>query len=374
MLGLYIHIPFCKQACVYCDFHFSTNLNNKADLIKAIKAEILLSTPTLANKKLSSIYFGGGTPSLLNENEIQDIFETIYKTYTVSSSCEITLEANPDDLTNQKLKELSHTPINRLSIGVQSFHEKDLIFMKRAHDSKQAHLAIMNAQDIGFENLTIDLIYGLPNLTKQSWLLNINSAIKYDIPHISSYSLTIEPKTELAYLVKKQNIKIPEKNTVEQYWLLCETLNSYNYEHYEVSNFCKTGKYSLHNSAYWRGSNYLGIGPSAHSFIERKRSSNIANNNLYIKSVLSDNKRPNHEEDMSYSSQYNDYIITRLRAKWGINEQELLKKFGEQYYNHFSKQVKNINPKHLNTNKNALSLTDEGMLFSDSVFVNLMTD
>ena len=278
MSGIYIHIPFCKQACHYCDFHFSTSLKKKDELVQALIKELNLRKDELENKLVETIYFGGGTPSLLTNDELKLLIDAVYKYYNVTANPEITLEANPDDLTIQRINELAISPINRLSIGIQSFFDEDLKLMNRAHNANEAILCLVEATKY-FENITIDLIYGIPGLTNKRWIENIETAFAFKIPHISSYALTVEPKTALESFIKKGTINnMDDTLAEEQFQILIQKLETSGFVQYELSNFGKLGFFSKHNTSYWQGKSYLGIGPSAHSFNGIQRSWNVRNN------------------------------------------------------------------------------------------------
>ena len=318
MSGIYIHIPFCKQACHYCDFHFSTSLKKKDELINALIKELQLRKDELKNQKVETIYFGGGTPSLLTNTELQLIIDEVYNSYEVSKNPEITLEANPDDLSNKRINQLANTPINRLSIGIQSFFEHDLKLMNRAHNVNEAKACLEEATK-HFNNISIDLIYGIPGLTNQLWIENIETALSFNIPHISSYALTVEPKTALESFIKKGIIdNVDDDIAQEQFHILVEKLQTHNFIHYELSNFGKEGFFSRNNSAYWQGKTYLGIGPSAHSFNGEKRGWNVRNNSKYI-NALQHNQLPIEEEILSVTDKYNEYVMTGLRTIWGVS-------------------------------------------------------
>ncbi|HHM20934.1 MAG TPA: radical SAM family heme chaperone HemW, partial [Bacteroidetes bacterium] len=339
MSGIYIHIPFCKQACHYCNFHFSTSLKYKADMVRALLKELDLRKDYLGAEPLETIYFGGGTPSLLDQRELDLFFDKLASNFPVSDFqlLEITLEANPDDLNPKKIMELKNTPVNRLSIGVQSFFEKDLQFMNRAHHAGEAEACIKNAQNAGFENLTIDLIYGSPTTPDQNWEKNIEKAVYLNIPHISCYCLTVEPKTALAHFIKKRKVSPPdEEQAARQFDILINKLNKENYAHYEISNFAKKGFYSKHNTNYWKGKKYLGIGPSAHSFDSRSRQWNVAHNIKYMQ-ALNQNRPDIGIEILTPQQQYNEYVMTSLRTMWGINFFKI-KNMGQDIY--FLKKIK----------------------------------
>ena len=326
MPGIYIHIPFCKQACHYCDFHFSVSLQKKDAFIRALLEEIRLQKNYLIStdskpSPVSTIYFGGGTPSILSAQEIKNILDEIKKNYPVKEDAEITLEANPDDLTKEKLKSLKDTGINRLSIGIQSFSDADLKFMNRVHDSKMALDSIKAAQDTGFSNLTIDCIYGTPTLSDEQWIHNLKTALELGIPHLSCYSLTVEPRTALAQFIKTGKVPpVEEAKAASQFELLMQFADDNNYEQYEISNFAKNKMYSLHNSNYWKNENYLGLGPSAHSYNGTSRQWNVASNSAYIES-LHQHKIPFEKEELTITQQYNEYILTSLRTIWGCDLQ-----------------------------------------------------
>ena len=325
MAGIYIHIPFCKQKCTYCDFHFSTTFSDyRKEMIEAILKELDLRKVYLQNQEIQTVYFGGGTPSLLTENEIAEILTKIRSTFKVLQDVEITLEANPDDITEKQLAIWKQAGINRLSIGLQSFKASDLEWMNRAHTVEEANQCISMAQDAGFNNLTVDLIYGLPNLSIEEWQDHIQRLIDLKVPHISAYCLTVEGNTALDHLVKKGTIKPgTDEAQAEQFLALIALLEKNGYEQYEISNFCLKNAASIHNSNYWKGEHYLGIGPSAHSFDGKSRSWNVANNRKYIKAVQQDVDY-SETEVLSNRDLFNESILTGLRTKYGVGI-ELLK-------------------------------------------------
>ena len=323
MAGIYIHIPFCKQACHYCDFHFSTSLKYKDEFIAALIKEIRLQKSYLNGETVETIYFGGGTPSLLSADEINLLIGTITGLHGVSSNAEITLEANPDDLNKEKLQSLRQTDINRFSIGIHSFFNEDLEWMNRVHRGKDAEASIKRAQDMGFENLTADLIYGYPLLDSQKWKYNLDKVFELGIPHVSSYSMTVEPKTALASFIKnKKQPAMDDQQSAEQFILLMDAMQEHGFEHYEISNFCKPGHYSRHNSNYWKGVKYLGIGPSAHSYNGETRQWNVANNAKYIQAIDTGDI-PAETELLSETDRLNEYIMTSLRTMWGLDLDKL---------------------------------------------------
>ncbi len=369
MAGIYIHIPFCKQACNYCDFHFSTSLMNKDAFMKALFKEIEIQKNYFpSSTEVSTVYLGGGTPSLLSKFDLLDIINAVKLNFNILPNAEITLEANPDDLTSEKIKELKESPINRLSIGIQSFYDEDLRFMNRAHSATEALNAVKLAQDNGFENITIDLIYGTPTLTHHKWRNNLQIAFALNIKHISAYCLTVEPKTMLAHQIKTGITKnVDEQQSAEQFEILVDAMHANDFVQYEISNFCKDGFYSKHNSNYWLKENYLGLGPSAHSYNGSSRQWNISNNALYIKSL--ENGELNFEkEELTKEQRYNEYILTSLRTIWGANLTIIEQQFGKEYLNHcLSEADKYIRSESILNEENKLFLTDKGKLFADKI-------
>ena len=366
---IYFHIPFCKQACHYCDFHFSTSLKYKEEMISAMEKEIADRASYLVDKQVKSIYFGGGTPSILEADDILKLIAAVEKSFLIAAGAEITLEANPDDLTPLKVKSLRDTPLNRFSIGIQSFFEEDLIWMNRAHNSQEADSSIKRVQDAGFENITCDLIYGYPLLTNEKWKSNMQKLITMDIPHISSYSMTVEKKTALAHFVKEgKTAPMSDGQSAEQMIMLMEELTNNGFEHYEISNFAKNGKYAQHNTNYWKGKHYLGIGPSAHSFNGQSRSWNVANNAKYITGIF--NKSTFQEiEHLSKVDQYNEYIMTSIRTMWGIDLLKVEQDFGYDYKQHILKEsIKFVHDHELEFYESSkLRTTTKGKLLADHI-------
>jgi oxygen-independent coproporphyrinogen III oxidase len=337
MAGIYIHIPFCKKACHYCNFHFSTQLNYVEEMVNAIIKEIDIRSSYLSAQPLDSIYFGGGTPSILGEKQLGKLFERIYRSFSFRDSMEITLEANPDDLSREKLDMLSRTPINRLSIGIQSFDQEDLTWMNRSHDAIQAVASIQTAQELGFENLNIDLIFGGLTTTMEKWKKNLDIANDFDLPHISCYGLTIEERTVLHGWIKKKKMAKPDDEiAANQYIYLMEYAKVSGWEHYEISNFCKNGQRAKHNTSYWEGASYAGFGPSAHSFDGMTRQWNIANNQIYLRIIeqakgLEDlEKNLFQTEILSDRDKYNEGILLGLRQSSGIAETTINPGYEEQ--------------------------------------------
>jgi oxygen-independent coproporphyrinogen-3 oxidase len=367
LAGIYIHIPFCKQACHYCNFHFITSLRYKNELLAALLKETELQKNYLDGERVETIYFGGGTPSLLQIEEVRLLIEKLREVFPVAEDAEVTLEANPDDITKEKLAGWKTTGINRLSIGVQSFFEEDLKWMNRAHKAQQAIVILQRAMQY-FDNITIDLIYGHPLLTNEKWKQNIEKVIALNTPHISCYALTVEPKTPLYKMIKKKKKEdIQPEKQAEQFLMLVDLLEAAGYEHYEISNFAKPGRRSRHNSSYWQGKKYLGLGPSAHSFDGKSRQWNVSNNNIYIQ-FLSENKIPFEKEMLTPSQKLNEYIMTSLRTIEGL----CLEKIPETERSRLMTACR----KFIDTGKmimqnGSLVLTREGKLFADGIAAEL---
>lgn len=371
MPGIYIHIPFCKQACHYCDFHFSTSMKKKDDMILALAKEIVMRKNEFSAEIIETIYFGGGTPSVLTNDEINFLISEVYKNYNVIENPEITLEANPDDLSTERIFELSKSPINRLSIGIQSFYEEDLKMMNRAHNSAEAINCLTEATKY-FDNISLDLIYGIPGLTDEMWKQNIETALSFGIPHISSYALTVEPKTALRKLIDTGKIAEPQDEVASNHFtVLVEMLQKNGFIHYELSNFGKEGYFSKNNSAYWLGKKYIGIGPSAHSYDGEKRGWNVANNSLYLKSIQN-NELPIETETLTISDRYNEYIMTGLRTIWGVSLERIETEFGVEYLDYLKKQSqKFLNDELLSIENNILKPTAKGKFLTDGIASDL---
>ncbi|WP_294333536.1 radical SAM family heme chaperone HemW [uncultured Chryseobacterium sp.] len=366
-------MPFCKQKCSYCNFHFSTSLNFKDDMVAAMKKEIVLRKNELQNKSLSSLYFGGGTPSILSADEIKSLIDEVLKHFSFEKDIEITLEANPDDLNKEFLKGLSDSPVNRLSIGTQSFFEADLKLMNRAHTANEAEDSIKRAQDFGFENLSIDLIYGSPTSNLEIWKENLNKTIALEVPHISSYALTVEPKTALENWISKGKVISPkEEEQNREFYYLSDFLKDHGFEHYEVSNFAKPGFYSRHNSSYWKYKEYLGIGPSAHSYNGSDvRSWNIANNQQYIKK-LNAHLPAKEEEILSAEDQFNEMIMIGLRTIWGVDLENLKGKFNDRILEHFQREIKQkLEEEILIIENNHLKIPEKHWFMADGIASDL---
>jgi oxygen-independent coproporphyrinogen-3 oxidase len=374
MAGIYIHIPFCKKACHYCNFHFSTSRDKMPAMVKAIEKEAELNRLYLT-EKIETIYFGGGTPSLLNKDEIGSILQKINELYKVDAHAEITLESNPDDINQENILAWKAAGINRLSIGIQSFFEADLRWMNRAHDAAQALQAVKIAQQNGFENITIDLIYGTPHLTDESWLQNIETALALNVPHLSCYALTVEPKTALAKMISThQSADVDADKQARHFSLLTERLSEAGFEHYEISNFAKPGFRSRHNSSYWQGKSYIGLGPSAHSFNGRSRQWNIANNSLYLASI-ENGSLPFEEEILTDTQRLNEYIMISLRTAEGISLNIISEKFGSSHLAELMDAAqKHIARGHLVLADDQLKLTPEGKFLADGIAADLFAE
>lgn len=375
MQGLYIHIPFCKKACHYCDFHFSTSLKYKSDLLAALHTEIALQANYLPKKTLNTIYFGGGTPSLLAQNEVADILSTVSKYYTIAANAEITLEANPDDINTAMVKGLKQAGINRLSVGIQSFFEEDLLWMNRAHNAAQANACIDIALQSGIENITADLIYGYPLLTDEKWQANMEQMLDTGINHLSAYSLTVEAKTALAHQIKKGNTPPPIPDQAARHFeMLMDAIAAKGWQHYEISNYCKADNFALHNTNYWKNEPYLGIGPSAHSYNGKERQWNVANNAQYITAMQNDTL-PAEIEQLSPVDTFNEYIMTGLRTQWGINLQTISERWGENFSIQLEKEISVfIQNGTIKLQNSTYTLTREGKLLADYISSELFAE
>ncbi|TNE54387.1 MAG: radical SAM family heme chaperone HemW [Bacteroidetes bacterium] len=372
MPGLYLHIPFCKQACHYCNFHFSTTLRQKPALVAAILQELDLQQDYLRGETLSSIYLGGGTPSLLDLAELQQILDKVYALFPVNPDAEVTLEANPDDLTPEKLYALrTHTPINRLSIGIQSFQDTDLRWMNRAHSAAEARRCLEDALAAGFQDLTIDLIYGAPTTTDAAWAENLKIALDLGIPHLSSYCLTVEEGTALAHFVRKgKSPEVNEDTANRQFLYLLDRMEEAGFVHYEISNFALPGHFARHNSSYWKGEPYLGVGPSAHSFDLVSRQWNVANNARYIR-ALEVGTVPFEREVLTRAQQYNEFVMTGLRTVWGC-EKARIRAFGEPFTSFLEDEIRShIREGRISETATHYTLTRAGKLLADRIAADL---
>ena len=373
MAGIYLHIPFCKQACTYCNFHFTTSQRYKNEFVKAIIKEIDLQKDFLRNESIATIYFGGGTPSLLTIEEACLVLEKIKKEFSLEKNIEITLEANPDDISKEKLLGCKDIGINRLSIGIQSFFEEDLVWMNRAHNQQQAYKCIEDSLAAGFDNISIDLIYGSHLLSDERWEKNIaTSSINYKIPHLSCYALTVEEKTPLhKQILLKKTVDVDPDKQARHFMILMEKLKQNGYEHYEVSNFAMPGFRSRHNSSYWQGKKYLGLGPSAHSYDGIIRKWNVANNIKYIESI---NKGvvESETEVLTETQKFNEYIMISLRTKEGLNLETIKTNWGEDKLTTMKRRLEKFKEHNLvNAAGTTIQLTNEGMLMADGIASDL---
>lgn len=372
MAGIYIHIPFCKQACHYCDFHFVTSLKYKQRMLDAIGEELVLQRRFLEGQKIKTIYFGGGTPSILDAEDFVFLFDRIRDHYDISEVGEITVEANPDDLFLSKINLLKeHTPINRWSLGVQSFHEEDLRYMNRAHDAGQARRAIGNLFNAGFPHFSIDLIYGTPTLTDKDWSHNLQKIEEYKITHFSAYALTVETGTPLNALIRKKQLPaVADEKAVVHFHMLQDFVEQKGYDHYEISNIAIPGHEAVHNSGYWKGLPYLGIGPSAHSFDGMHRYANVRNNMQYMESIER-GLIPGEKEVLSPAEKYNEYILTGLRTKWGVDEMQIKSGFAPFAEQFIAKSAEYIDLGLIHKTGDIYTLTRSGKLYADHIAMNL---
>ncbi len=373
MAGIYLHIPFCRKRCHYCDFFKSTDLLNKTRIFEALKQELIYRSGELSSDEIKTIYLGGGTPSVLVVNELKELLETIQANYKVYSEAEITLEANPDDLTQAILSYLREIGYNRLSIGIQSFSEADLKLMNRRHGVFQAVQSVKWAKKAGFSNISIDLIYGLPNQKLEEWERNIETAIELDVQHISAYNLTYHEGTVFYDQLKKGILQeLPDELSLKQFQLLIHRLKNAGFEHYEISNFCKPGYYSKHNSAYWKNEKYLGIGPSAHSFDLKSRRWNVSSIQAYLDGI-DNNISYSESEILSVYDRYNDYIITGMRTIWGISENFIDHEYPREFGVHFRRmKEKYLKSGHVFDQQGKVCLNENGLFISDKIMADFM--
>ena len=377
MSGIYIHIPFCKQACHYCDFHFSTSLKKKDEMVAALAKEIQLRSnsiihhPSPITESIETIYFGGGTPSILSIADLKFLIDEVYRNFKVVENPEITVEANPDDLDLETIRQLANLSVNRLSIGIQSFFEDDLKLMNRAHNAEEAKKCLEFAKHY-FDNISIDLIYGIPNMSSKKWMQNIETALSFGVPHISSYALTVEPKTALQSFIQKGIIAAPDDEVAhEHFQILVDKLSENGFIHYELSNFGKDNFFSKNNTSYWLGKKYIGIGPSAHSYDGTNRGWNVSNNLQYIKSIQ-ENKVPIEFETLTKTDRYNEYVMTGLRTIWGVSLDQIEQKFGKTYLDYLNQQAAKFIDDHLLfLDENILRTTKKGKFLSDGIASDL---
>ena len=373
MAGIYIHIPFCRQKCYYCDFYKTVNTNQTDTFISTLEKETALRKSYISQEKVKTIYFGGGTPSVLTEKQLSAVFKFLHEYFFVVPDAEITFEANPDDLTKEYLQMLKNTGINRLSIGIQSFHNEHLKKMNRRHNAEQAIKSIEIAASVGFSNLSADLIYGLPGLTLQEWKSSLQQIFRLPVVHLSAYHLTYHQGTPFYTWLKKGTLReLSENESIEQFNLLIDEAEKAGFEQYEISNFARNEQYSKHNSAYWSGEKYLGLGPSAHSFNGDSRRWNIAHLDRYIHGI-ENNTTWFEEEILSENDRFNEYILTRLRTKWGISVQEIAKRFGLKYARLVEKEAaKYLLSGKMKEQNGIFTLTRKGLFVSDDLMTDFM--
>ncbi len=372
MAGIYLHIPFCKRKCAYCDFFSLANAKHQDDFVQAILQEVSLQQHYLDNERVQTIYFGGGTPSLLSIGQLEEILNALHKNFRIDKNIDLTLEGNPENLTQTFLRDLKSLGFNRLSIGIQSFNDDDLMLMRRTHNAKTAVKSIYNAKNQGFKNISVDLIYGLPNFTREKWEKNLEQTFLLDVQHISAYHLTIEPKTLFKKWYDENKIHLPnEEKSLEQYQLLVEKTAANGFLHYEISNFAKDGFLSLHNTNYWVGVKYLGLGPSAHSYNLTSRQWNISNLHVYLAEISKGNI-PFERENLSLQEKYNDFIITSFRTMWGLNLEKFVLNFGSSYKKYFLKKIeKYLDQEFCIQNHDQIKLSEQGMFISDHIMTDL---
>ena len=367
--GLYIHIPFCRKACHYCDFHFSTQLSYQQDMVDAIATELTIRSKELVGKSIKTIYLGGGTPSVLTQDQLHLVLRTIKTHYGVTENVEITFEANPDDLTSSYINMLIAEGVNRLSIGLQSFDESELKWMNRSHTVDQSLSALKMLEEIHELDYSIDLIFGSPYCTEDLWKHNLDIISTYRSPHISCYNLTVEPNTKLDYMVKQGSVTpLPDEKHTNLYHLTHDRLTALGYDHYEISNYAQEGKYSRHNTGYWFGNAYMGVGPGAHSYDGINRSWNVANNATYIKG-FKNGTLPSEREQLSPTDKYNESIMVGLRTMWGITIESMQLTKGQNFY-----LQSLIDDKLATISESRLILTEAGRLMSDTISAQLFAE
>lgn len=372
MAGIYIHIPFCKSRCIYCDFYSGTNEEQIDAFVQSICMEIRARKSEIT-ESVKTIYWGGGTPSRLSRDHFEQIFQTLFNLFPIEFDAEITFETNPDDLTPQYIEMLSMLPFNRISMGIQSFHDEELIFLSRRHSAQQAIEAVKQCQRIGFNNISIDLIYGLPNQTMDIWKKNLQQACELNVQHISAYHLIYEEKTKLYTMLQAGKVTpANEQLSTEMFSELIDTLTGNDFVHYEISNFGKLGFFSCHNSSYWKGEKYVGLGPAAHSFDGNTRFWNVASLTQYIESI-NRGERLYESEHLNLNERYNEFILTGLRTMWGVDLSELKKRFGSNFFDYCLKNAQKYRDNHLLEIKNdSMQLTREGLFISDGIISELL--
>ena len=372
MSGIYIHVPFCKSKCAYCNFFSLVTEKKVDDYVEALKKEIVDRRSYLGDELVETIYFGGGTPSLLPTKYVEEILELLHKNYNIISNPEITLEINPDTIDKEKMFALKQLGVNRMSIGIQSFHDDDLRYLGRRHDSRHAMQVLEDLKAVDFEKITLDLIYGMPTLTEEKWNKNLDIFFSTGITHLSAYALTVEPKTILGQKIEKGELQgVSEEETILHYDVLVERTKANGFEHYEISNFAKEGCRSRHNSIYWKDVKYLGLGPSAHSYDGNSRQWNVSNLTKYIQ-LVGNSEEYYEKEILTLDDKFNEYVMTSLRTSWGCDVEKIERDYGKSYSSHFLKNVKKyLGAGEMLKDVNTYKLTDEGMLFADGIAAEL---
>ena len=372
MSGIYIHVPFCKSKCTYCNFFSLVTEKKVDDYVEALKKEIVDRRSYLGDELVETIYFGGGTPSLLPTKYVEEILELLHKNYNIISNPEITLEINPDTIDKEKMLALKQLGVNRMSVGIQSFHDDDLRYLGRRHDSRHAMQVLEDLKAVDFEKITLDLIYGMPTLTEEKWNKNLDIFFSTGITHLSAYALTVEPKTILGQKIEKGELQgVSEEETIRHYDVLVERTKANGFEHYEISNFAKEGCRSRHNSIYWKDVKYLGLGPSAHSYDGNSRQWNVSNLTKYIQ-LVGNSEEYYEKEILTLDDKFNEYVMTSLRTSWGCDVEKIERDYGKSYSSHFLKNVKKyLGAGEMLKDVNTYKLTDEGMLFADGIAAEL---
>ena len=373
MSGIYLHIPFCKSKCAYCNFFSLVTEKKIDDYVSALKKEIINRKSYLGDDVVKTIYFGGGTPSLLPIKYVEEILELLHENYNIISNPEVTLEINPDTIDKDKMMSLKQLGVNRMSVGIQSFNDDDLRYLGRRHDSRHALQVLDDLSSVGFDRITLDLIYGMPTLTEEKWNHNLDIFFSTGISHLSAYALTVEPKTILGQKIEKEELQeVSEEETIRHYNILVERTKENGFEHYEISNFAKEGCRSQHNSIYWQDVKYLGLGPSAHSYDGNSRQWNVSNLTKYIQLIDTDTECYYEKEFLSKEDKFNEYVMTSLRTSWGCNVDKIERDYGKSYTQHFLKNVKKyLDSGIMLVKDNSFILTDEGMLFADGIAADL---
>ena len=372
MSGIYLHVPFCKSKCAYCNFFSLVTEKKVDDYVEALKKEIVDRRSYLGDELVETIYFGGGTPSLLPTKYVEEILEFLHKNYNIISNPEITLEINPDTIDKEKMLALKQLGVNRMSVGIQSFHDDDLRYLGRRHDSRHAMQVLEDLKAVDFEKITLDLIYGMPTLTEEKWNKNLDIFFSTGITHLSAYALTVEPKTILGQKIEKGELQgVSEEETIRHYDVLVERTKANGFEHYEISNFAKEGCRSRHNSIYWKDVKYLGLGPSAHSYDGNSRQWNVSNLTKYIQ-LVGNSEEYYEKEILTLDDKFNEYVMTSLRTSWGCDVEKIERDYGKSYSSHFLKNVKKyLGAGEMLKDVNTYKLTDEGMLFADGIAAEL---